>query len=78
VVATAAPVTPEIRRNGADLALSVLENALIAGSVSDRTQQFMHQQADQVQANPANPANPADQLNQLTALVLGSPEFQMR
>jgi uncharacterized protein (DUF1800 family) len=78
VVATAASVTPEIRRNGADLALSVLENALIAGSVSDRTQQFMHQQADQVQANPANPANPADQLNQLTALVLGSPEFQMR
>jgi hypothetical protein len=53
--------------------LGVLESTLITGGVSDRTQQFMHQQAEQQAVT-----NSADRLNQLTALVLGSPEFQMR
>ncbi|MDR3735358.1 MAG: DUF1800 domain-containing protein, partial [Acidobacteriaceae bacterium] len=73
VLTTATPVGSEIHRSGADIVLGVLESALIAGGVSDRTQQFMHQQAEQQAAT-----NSTDRLNQLTALVLGSPEFQMR
>ncbi|HEY0307686.1 MAG TPA: DUF1800 domain-containing protein, partial [Acidobacteriaceae bacterium] len=75
VVTAASVSTPEARRSGTDVVLGVLESALITGGVSDRTQQFMHQQAEQSQANVGSPT---ERLNQLTALVLGSPEFQMR
>lgn len=59
---------------GPDVALQVLENSLIGGQVSDQTNQLIHKQLDQ---QPAG-ASPTDTLNLLTALVMGSPEFQLR
>ena len=64
----AAPLT------GADTVLHVLESSLIGGEVSDKTNQLIHAQLTQ---QPAD-ANPSDTLNLLTALVMGSPEFQLR
>ena len=64
----AAPLT------GADTVLHVLESSLIGGEVSDKTNQLIHAQLTQ---QPAD-ANPNDTLNLLTALVMGSPEFQLR
>ena len=56
-------------------ALRVLESTLIGGEVSSQTNQLIHKQIDQ--ANQEN-TNPNDMLNLLTALVMGSPEFQLR
>jgi hypothetical protein len=42
--------------------------------VSAQTNQLIHKQLAQQAAN----ANPNDTLNLLTALVMGSPEFQLR
>ncbi len=58
---------------GADVALRVLEGTLIGGAVSGSTDKFIHGQM----AGSAG-AGPADTLNLLTALLLGSPEFQVR
>jgi uncharacterized protein (DUF1800 family) len=59
--------------NGADVALHVLEGSLIGGEISPSTATFIHgQMAEQATANPT------DTLNLLTALLLGSPEFQLR
>jgi hypothetical protein len=56
------------------VALRVLENTLIGGQASAQTNQLIHKQMD---AQP--PATSAvDTLNLLTALVMGSPEFQLR
>ena len=65
---------------GPDLALHVLEATLIGGDVSPQTNQLIHKQIDSPAPNPAPaaPANPTDTLNLLTALVMGSPEFQLR
>ena len=58
---------------GADVALHVLEANLIGGEISAKTDTYIHSQmADQ----PAG--NPTDTLNLLTALLIGSPEFQLR
>ena len=59
--------------NGPDVALRVLESSLIGGEVSPSTKNFIHTQL----ADQAN-GNPTDTLNLLTALLLGSPEFQLR
>jgi uncharacterized protein (DUF1800 family) len=59
---------------GTDVALRVLESTMIGGTVSPQTNQLIHKQLDQ---QPAN-ASATDTLNLLTALVMGSPEFQMR
>jgi len=59
---------------GADVVLRVLEATMIGGAVSPQTNQLIHKQLDQ---QPAN-ASATDTLNLLTALVMGSPEFQMR
>jgi uncharacterized protein (DUF1800 family) len=59
---------------GADVVLRVLETTMIGGTVSPQTNQLIHKQLDQ---QPAN-ASATDTLNLLTALVMGSPEFQMR
>jgi len=75
VVNASAFIAPDVHRSGTDVVLGILEHALITGGVSDRTQQFMQHQVDDPQIKAANPT---DRLNQLTALVLGSPEFQMR
>jgi uncharacterized protein (DUF1800 family) len=58
---------------GPDVALHVLEWTLIGGQVSAKTDSFIHTQMAQ-----QPPANPADTLNLLTALLIGSPEFQLR
>jgi uncharacterized protein (DUF1800 family) len=58
---------------GPDIALQVLESTLIEGEMSPGTDRFIHSQLTQ---QPS--ANPADTLNLLTALLLGSPEFQLR
>jgi uncharacterized protein (DUF1800 family) len=60
---------------GAEIALKVLESTLIGGEVSEHTNQSIHQQL--AQASEQN-TNPGDMLNLLTALVMGSPEFQVR
>jgi uncharacterized protein (DUF1800 family) len=60
---------------GTDIALRVLESTLIGGDVSAKTNQLIHVQIDQ--ANQQN-TSPNDMLNLLTALVMGSPEFQLR
>ena len=58
---------------GEDIALHVLESTLIGAEVSAETNQLIHKQL----ANLAT-ANSTDTLNLLTALVMGSPEFQLR
>jgi len=59
---------------GAEMALRVLEATMIGASVSAQTNQLIDKQMEQ---QPAG-AGPADTLNLLTALVMGSPEFQLR
>jgi uncharacterized protein (DUF1800 family) len=58
---------------GVDVALRVLETTLIGGGVSAQTNELIHKQVD-----PQAGMNPNDRLNLLTALVMGSPEFQLR
>jgi uncharacterized protein (DUF1800 family) len=58
--------------SGPDVAMHVLEGSLIGGEISSSTSSFIHSQMVQ-QAN----GNPTDTLNLLTALLLGSPEFQL-
>jgi uncharacterized protein (DUF1800 family) len=68
----AAPVpTPA----GTDIALKVLESTLVGGEVSAQTNALIHKQIDL--ANQQG-TSPVDMLNLLTALVMGSPEFQVR
>lgn len=59
---------------GPQVALQVLESTMIGAPVSAKTNQLIDKQ---LMGQPAN-ANPTDTLNLLTALVLGSPEFQLR
>ena len=61
--------------SGQDLALHILESSLIGEEVSAQTNQLIRKQIDQLET-PAT--SPTDTLNLLTALVMGSPEFQMR
>jgi uncharacterized protein (DUF1800 family) len=69
--AAAQPTTPA----GTEIALKVLESTLIGGDVSSKTNELIHKQiADAGQQN----TGPGDMLNLLTALVMGSPEFQLR
>ena len=59
---------------GAEVALRVLEATMISAPVSAQTNQLIDKQLEQ---QPVG-ASPTDTLNLLTALVMGSPEFQMR
>jgi uncharacterized protein (DUF1800 family) len=70
--ATSAPAAPGAVR-GPDFALHLLEGALIAGEIWPNTDRFIH---SQIALQPAG--NPTGTLNLLTALLLGSPEFQLR
>ena len=66
---------PAMTPSGTEIALKVLESTLVGGAVSNQTNQLIHKQiADASQQN----TNPGDMLNLLTALVMGSPEFQLR
>jgi uncharacterized protein (DUF1800 family) len=58
---------------GQDIALHVLESTLVGGDVSAQTNQLIHQQIAQLPTTSTT-----DTLNLLTALVMGSPEFQLR
>ncbi len=60
---------------GPDVALRVLEGSLIEGEISPNTDRFIH---GQMTAQGAGSGGPTDTLNLLTALLLGSPEFQLR
>ena len=57
---------------GPDIALHVLASTLIGGDVSTQTNQLIHKQLADLSAT-----NSTDTLNLLTALVMGSPEFQL-
>ena len=71
-VQVSAPVP--VPTSGPDVALHVLEGSLIGGEISPTTDTFIHSQmADQATANPTDTLNLL-----LTALLLGSPEFQLR
>jgi uncharacterized protein (DUF1800 family) len=59
---------------GNDIALHTLEATMIAAPVSAQTNVLI---ARQMALQPPN-ATPTDTLNLLTALVMGSPEFQLR
>ena len=61
--------------SGADVALRVLEGSLVGGEVSVGTDRFIR---SQMAAAGAGPGSDGDTLNLLTALLLGSPEFQVR
>lgn len=66
---------PSTETTGPDIALHVIESTLIGGEVSSQTNQLIHKQIAGL-TTPATP--PTDTLNLLTALVMGSPEFQLR
>jgi len=66
-------VSEDAEDQGPDVALRVLEGTLIGGALSPKTDNFIHSQLAQ---QPPN--NPTETLNLLTALLLGSPEFQVR
>ena len=59
--------------SGSDVALRVLENTLVGGNVSAQTNQLIHKQMTAIPVTSST-----DTLNLLTALVMGSPEFQLR
>ncbi len=67
------PNQPPPGATGQDIALHVLESSLIGGDVSAQTNQLIHKQIADLPA-----ANSTETLNLLTALVMGSPEFQLR
>ncbi len=60
---------------GTEIALKVLESTLTGGGVSTRTNDLIHKQIAQATEQHTDPG---DMLNLLTALVMGSPEFQLR
>ena len=66
---------PPAATSGTEVALHILEDTLIGGAVSPKTSDLIHKQLAQAQEQ-GTPA--ADMLNVLAALVMGSPEFQMR
>ncbi len=76
---------PATEGTGEDIALHAFESALIGGGVSAQTNQLIHKQVAELSAAnsaanspPNSPLTSTDTLNLLTALVLGSPEFQLR
>ena len=87
------PSTQMEKQTRTDAALIILESTMIGGEVSAKTNELMHQQIAQwtAQANTlstqgagriaqagAQSVGPDELLNRMTALVMGSPEFQMR
>ncbi|HET7442067.1 MAG TPA: DUF1800 domain-containing protein [Terriglobales bacterium] len=58
--------------------LAVLENALLAGDVSQQTHGIISQQLDQPTPIRRPADSPSPNINIITGLILGSPEFQRR
>ncbi len=63
---------------GQDIALHILASTLIGGDVSAQSNQLIHQQLADLPAANSAASSSTDTLNLLTALVMGSPEFQLR
>ena len=63
----------ELRAGGSDAALHILSNTLVGEDVSTRSAALIHKQLEQIPQ-----ASTVDTLNLLTALIMGSPEFQLR
>jgi len=72
---TALTQRPTPQAPGQDLALHVLESSLVGDDISLRTNDLIREQMSKL-TTPAT--TPAETLNLLTALVMGSPEFQLR
>jgi uncharacterized protein (DUF1800 family) len=67
------PNQPAPTATGQDIALHVLESTLIGGDVSAQTNELIRKQIADLRV-----ANSTETLNLVTALVMGSPEFQLR
>ncbi len=63
--------------SGEDVTLGILEKTLVGGDVSAKTQALIQAQMDDAKKNGIS-AKQGEMLNQMTALVMGSPEFQVR
>ena len=63
--------------SGEDEALYLMEQQLIAGKVSERTNSVIRQQLAAAQPAAREGSDPAQTLNSMAAMILGSPEFQM-
>jgi hypothetical protein len=81
LVGVAAPVSGSssgVPMPGAEEAKRVLEATMIGVPVSAQTNQLIDAQLAQQAASPNPPPDSTATLNLLTALVMGSPEFQLR
>ena len=81
VSSAAAPATPLPIAGppapGLDETLRLMERTLTGGEVSTKTDGVIHQQLA-AESNASGPAATTQLLDSMTALILGSPEFQMR
>jgi uncharacterized protein (DUF1800 family) len=85
--AQAIALTATGKENGEDQALALMETMLLDGEVSDKTNAVIRKQLADQQSQPATPdpagaqtqtpPDPSQTLDTMTALILGSPEFQM-
>jgi len=65
--------------SGQDEALELMEQLLIAGDVSAKTNSVIREQLAQATApGDAAPGDAGQVLDTMSAMILGSPEFQMR
>ena len=72
---TAVAGEPAPAASGNEIALHALEGALIAGPVKAQTNELIRKQMNELRGALGSPV---DTLNLLTALILGSPDFQLR
>ena len=66
---------PGCAASGSEIALNALEGALLAGHAKPETNLLIRKQVKELSATQSSPV---DTLNVLTALILGSPDFQLR
>ena len=72
-----ASISTRAAQSGQEEALSLMEQTLVGGNVSEKTNAVIRKQvAANEEAKPG--VDPTQSLNTIAALVLGSPEFQMR
>jgi len=64
--------------SGQEEALRLMEQLLIAGDVSAKTNAVIREQLAQTEQQDAGQVDASQILDTMTALILGSPEFQMR
>ena len=72
-ISLASSVPSATLASGQDEALALMETMLVDGKVSPKVNDVIHKELASTQ--PSN--DPAQTLNTITALILGSPEFQM-